>query len=93
MFRYDHDFSGWDWFAMSAGMALFWVLVIAVGVLLFRVLSRPEGAGTPPRSVSIRPEEVLAERFARGEIDEDEYRRRLSVLSGYAEDSPRPRKV
>ncbi|MFZ3573021.1 SHOCT domain-containing protein [Streptomyces sp. BH097] len=82
MFRYDHDLSGWDWFAMSAGMVLFWVLLIAVGVLLFRVLSRAEDTGTTSRGASFRPEDVLAERFARGEIDEDEYRRRLSVLSG-----------
>ncbi|MFZ4247511.1 SHOCT domain-containing protein [Streptomyces griseoincarnatus] len=27
-------------------------------------------------------EQVLAERFARGEIDEDEYRRRAAVLRG-----------
>jgi putative membrane protein len=27
-------------------------------------------------------EGMLAERFARGEIDEDEYRRRLEVLRG-----------
>jgi putative membrane protein len=29
---------------------------------------------------SPRPEEVLAERFAAGEIDENEYRRRLDAL-------------
>ncbi|MET8471812.1 SHOCT domain-containing protein [Streptomyces sp. NPDC006422] len=93
MFRYDHDPSGWDWFAMSAGMVLFWVLLIAIGVLLFRVLSRTEGDTTRPRPPSLRPEEVLAERFARGEIDEDEYRRRLSVLNAHGADRSWPHKV
>ena len=31
------------------------------------------------------PERLLAERFARGEIDEEEYRRRLAVLRGASE--------
>ena len=43
-------------------------------ILLVRLGSRPaEGRA---------PEQVLGERFARGEIDEDEYRRRLDVLAG-----------
>jgi putative membrane protein len=74
MFWNGHGVSGWEWFAMSAGMILFWVLVITAAVLLFRALDRPrtsEGASA---------ERLLAERFARGEIDEEEYRGRLAVL-------------
>ncbi|MGQ4419668.1 SHOCT domain-containing protein, partial [Streptomyces sp. SAS_269] len=37
MFWYDHD-AGWGWFAMSVGMLLFWALIIALGVLLYRAL-------------------------------------------------------
>ncbi|GAA2759091.1 SHOCT domain-containing protein [Actinopolymorpha rutila] len=39
-------------------------------------------APAPPIPPPARPtpDDVLAERFARGEIDEDEYRRRLDVL-------------
>jgi len=33
------------------------------------------------RSAAGTPEDLLAERFARGEIDEDEYRRRLAILN------------
>ena len=36
------------------------------------------------------PEQFLAERFARGEIDEDEYNRRLTVLRETTECGPRP---
>ena len=41
MFWYDHDVSGWGWFAMSAGMILFWALIITVVVLLVRALNSP----------------------------------------------------
>ncbi|WP_306189752.1 MULTISPECIES: SHOCT domain-containing protein [unclassified Streptomyces] len=81
MFWFPHGAPGWGWFAMSLGMLLFWVLLIAVAVLLFRALNR--GAGQPgAHGGTGRPtaERLLAERFARGEIDEDEYRRRLDVL-------------
>ncbi|MGW7547408.1 SHOCT domain-containing protein [Streptomyces sp. NPDC054770] len=68
--------------AMSAGMVLFWAALVAVGVLLFGALSRSAGSGAPATAppTGPTPERLLAERFARGEIDEDEYRRRLAVL-------------
>ncbi|MBL3664632.1 SHOCT domain-containing protein [Streptomyces sp. M2CJ-2] len=74
MFWYDHGVSGWGWFAMSAGMILFWALIITVAVLLFRALNRPTQHTRTPA------EDILRERLARGEIDEDEYRRRLNAL-------------
>ncbi|TQK49978.1 putative membrane protein [Streptomyces sp. SLBN-118] len=80
MFWFDHDVSGWGWFAMSAGMILFWALIITVAVLLFRALERPHEHTRTPTGPA--PEQLLAERFARGEIDEEEYRRHLSVLRG-----------
>ncbi|MGW0885471.1 SHOCT domain-containing protein [Streptomyces sp. NPDC002671] len=82
MFWYDHDVGGWGWFVMSAGMILFWAVLITFGVLLFRALARPDSTGTPavPPPSGSAPEQLLAERFARGEIDEDEYKRRMAVL-------------
>ena len=53
-------------------------------MLLLRAFDRPQLTGphrppwAPPTQAS--PEQLLAERFARGEIDEEEYRRRLQVL-------------
>ena len=80
----DH-MTGWGWAAMTISMVLFWGLLILGGVLLFRAVNRPSGGPeAPPRPT---PEQVLAERFARGEIDEEEYRRRRETLnspsSGY----------
>ena len=85
MFWIDHDLNGWGWFGMSLGMVVFWGLIIAAFVLLFRSLNTPPertGAAAPPPAppASGTPEQLLAERYARGEIDEEEYRRRLEVL-------------
>jgi putative membrane protein len=78
MFWFDHNVSGWGWFAMSASMFLFWALIIAAVVLLVRALSRTDERTRAPSVPS--PEQLLAERFARGEIDEEEYQRRLATL-------------
>jgi putative membrane protein len=90
MFWYDHGMSGLGWFAMSAGMLLFWALLIAGGVLLVRALIRADERGRPvrppgetpaaQRPANPSPAQVLADRFARGEIDEQEYRARLATL-------------
>lgn len=88
MFWTDHGLTGWGWAGMTLGMVLFWALVIAGTVLLFRALDRPSEASRG--AVRPSPEEVLAERFARGEIEEDEYRRRLATLTGRDRVAPAP---
>ena len=55
---------------------LFLGLVVLAVVLLVRALSRP---GHPAASSA---HQILAERFARGEIDAEEYQARLRVLNG-----------
>jgi putative membrane protein len=73
--------SGWGWFAMSVGMVLFWALVITAIVLLVRYVGHTtQHPGQPPTART--PEQLLAERFARGEIDETEYTHRLDTLAG-----------
>lgn len=67
------------WLGMGFGMVLWLVLGVLVVWLIVRGLmalerSRTEG---PARS---GPDEILRERFARGEIDSDEYERRLTLL-------------
>lgn len=84
MFWSDHDMSGWGYTGMAIGMVLFWALVIVAIVALLRSSagsSQPRAvAQTPPYSES--PEQLLAARFARGEIDEADYQRRVAVLRG-----------
>ncbi|MER5736831.1 MULTISPECIES: SHOCT domain-containing protein [unclassified Streptomyces] len=79
MFWNGGGMNGWGWFAMSAGMILFWGLLITAVVLIFRALDR--AVERPARQDGpMGPERILGERLARGEIDEEEYRRRLSAL-------------
>ena len=77
---------GWGWgggILMGVLMILFVVALITAIVLAIRYLTAPQqtpGQGQPAGNTQDRPESLLAERFARGEIDEDEYRRGMAVL-------------
>ncbi|SDY81614.1 SHOCT domain-containing protein [Citreimonas salinaria] len=64
---------GGHWF-MGGIMLVFWGLVIAAVVLLVRRLGTGQ---TPARRDAM---EVLRERFAAGEIDEEEFERRKKAL-------------
>ncbi|MFF9915519.1 SHOCT domain-containing protein [Streptomyces sp. NPDC013457] len=81
---YGDGMNGWGWFAMSAGMVLFWGLLITVAVMLFRTLDRaaerPRGFRPSHLGPATSAEQILAERLARGESDEKEYRRCLAAL-------------
>lgn len=65
-------------------MTIVWaVLVVAVVVVVaaaVRYLVRGGSQYKGTSSVATGPEATLAQRFARGEIDEDEYRRRITLL-------------
>jgi putative membrane protein len=73
---------GWGpWIGMGLGMTLFWGLVILGVIVLVRYSSgtgahreRAMGNGVG------QAEQILADRFARGEINEDEYRTRRELL-------------
>ena len=76
MMGWYHDGMGWGgWIIMTVAMVAFWALVVFAVLALFRT-ERP-GESTPDRR---DPMQILDERFARGEIDEDEYHARSSVL-------------
>ena len=70
---------GYGW--MGPGwifMLLFWALVIAGGVALVRWLgTRDKGGGDTRRST---PLEILQERYARGEIEREEYEQKRRDL-------------
>ncbi len=86
MFWHDR-MSGWGYGLMAFSSLLFWALVITGIVLLVRYLGRT--TGQPPGGDRRSAERILAERFARGEIDEEEYRRRLETLRTTADPAAR----
>lgn len=98
MYWYGSGMSGWGYALMTVSMVLFWGAVIFGIVALVRYFGRsgqPPAAPPPPWTPASpgTPERLLAERFARGEIGEEEYRQRLAVLRGEGEPAdgqPRP---
>lgn len=87
MLGYYHHGAGWGgWLAMTLGMVAFWALVIWAVIAMFRS-DAPARAGREADD----PQRILDERFARGEIDEDEYQDRQSVLrASRTDDHPLP---
>ena len=70
--------SGDDWGHWWAVAPLFWALWIAlIATVVWLVIRRTRGGGRPGFE---RAREILAERYARGEIGLDEYRERLAEL-------------
>lgn len=67
---------------MAVAIVIFWALVIAGAVLVFRYLaSSTRGSDVNPTpALQVGAEEALAQRYARGEIDDDEYQRRSALL-------------
>jgi putative membrane protein len=72
----DWNDGGWGWGAwlmMGVLLLVFWGLVAWVVVTLVR-------GSSPSRRPKRSAEEVLAERYARGEIDKDEFTERRDAL-------------
>jgi putative membrane protein len=68
----DHMGGGW-WWVMGIGWLVFLGLLVGVAV----VLTRHYGSSVGNRRSA---QQLLDERFARGEIDDEEYRRRRDAL-------------
>ena len=74
-----HGGGGWA-VGMAIFMILFWGSIVAllwVGVRA--LLNRPPQPGPADRQ---EPRDILAERLARGEIEPEEFQRRLELLGG-----------
>jgi putative membrane protein len=85
-------YGAWAW---GLGSLLFWVLIAMAIVAVVRSFDRggqqpprqgyaggegPYGQPGSPSGYAAPPEQILAERFARGEIDEDEFHQRMAAL-------------
>lgn len=70
----------WSGYGDHVGfMALWWLFGIALVVLLIWGIA--QAAGSPgARTREESPEAILKRRYARGEVDRDEYERRLTDL-------------
>lgn len=76
MMGWYHDGAGWGgWLVMVVAMIAFWGLVVVAVVALFRGAVNGRESSTRPDAL-----DILDQRFARGEIDEDEYQARGAAL-------------
>jgi putative membrane protein len=79
MYPYGGHMTGWGYALGITGMVLFWAVLVLAVALAVRYLGQNRQTSSLP-SRPHTPEQVLAQRFARGEIDADEYRQRLDTL-------------
>lgn len=85
-YGYGPHMMGWGggWYGMIFGplfMILVLAVIIAVAVLLVRWIGGPSQGGASHRAPPGRtPLDILKERFARGEIDKQEFEERRRVL-------------
>ena len=81
------DHRGWDgpgsggsWWPWILFPILFWGGILSfIAWIVTRIYPRSSDRNEPPRDSA---EEILRERFARGEITADEYERSLDILRG-----------
>jgi putative membrane protein len=66
---------GGGWWMMGGGSLIFLALIVVVVFLVVRQPGQPQD-----RAGQRSAADILSERFARGEIDEKEYRSRLDEL-------------
>ncbi|MCF1816061.1 SHOCT domain-containing protein [Mycobacterium intracellulare subsp. intracellulare] len=69
---------------MTVAMVVFWLVLVTAVVFTVRYIRSvtPSGTGSALAAAAgpSSAESLLAERFARGEIDDDEYQRKLMLL-------------
>lgn len=78
MMFWGNGMSGWGMLFMTVNTLL--VVGLIVAVIAFAV--RQSGTRQPTMPPQADPRQILAERYARGEIDDEEYRRRFDTLQG-----------
>jgi len=76
----NYSWDGGGWFTMGIGMigvSLFWILLIVAIVLLVKGLGSGSETG---RLREKQPLDILKERYARGEIDKEEFEQKKRDL-------------
>jgi len=79
MYGYGNGMGAWG-FLLMAGSLLAILALVAVGVLV--LIRRADGVPRLTTGPAGRPEaeRILEQRFARGEVDQDEFRSRMDIL-------------
>lgn len=70
---------GWHWFGWL-GMAFFWLILILLVLAAVKYLKRGRGSNAPDGEKKPDALAVLEERYARGEINREEYLQKRDEL-------------
>lgn len=89
MFWWSDHMNGWGYTMMTLSSIAFWGLVALGIIALVRVTRNSRDAETASESRAT-PQQLLAERYARGEIDDEEYLRRRTALAAHGQEISRP---
>ncbi len=76
---HDGNWGGGDWLAMGAMMLLSWAVVIGLVVWAVRSIRDEPQNPESGRTTGASPDDILAERYARGEIEENEFLHRREL--------------
>lgn len=86
----DHTGGDWGaWLPMSVMMLLI-LAVVAWGLYLLLRNAGKQPSRSPGADGVRSPEDTLADRLARGDIDVEEYERRITALGGRVGGTPKP---
>lgn len=69
---------GWGWFFGPVVMIGTFILIVVLAAIAVRWMGDQGAAGRPPQGKTAQ--DILAERFARGEIDKNEFEERRKLL-------------
>lgn len=91
MMDWENGWTSGDWVAMFLMMAVFWGALVAVVVWAVRSVRPDSGTrqtGPPTSEPGGTAEQILQERFARGELTAEEFTRSRDLLHGKAGNPP-----
>lgn len=71
-----------SWMGMGMGMWLFWIVLLVIIVVIVKAVTANGTAPSPKED----PMDILKSRYARGDIDDEEFQRRKSALVNKHED-------
>ncbi len=77
---WDNGWGAGQWVAMSVMMVLFWGLIVAGIIALVHATRSDRHTPPAPAPHESSARRILDERFARGELDADEYAHRRDLL-------------
>ncbi len=84
-----HMWGDGSWMVLGLPMMIVFIAaIVVIVVLVVRLLRRPGHGGAPYPPPGRTPLHILEERFARGEIDKEEFDGRRCALAEYEEPHP-----